>query len=146
MLKGAKSLLLVAALAFVETAHAQDDPAAIQTKSGEVGVAQPGMGRIVFFRPKALMWAVMGCAVDEGDQHIARLGIGKYHVADVEPGKHAYSVGGKKGRLTLQVEAGKTYFIMCSITKGIIGKARLSRSDDDAFADDANGLTLSKQV
>ena len=134
-------LLLAATSGIVSAAVAQAEVDSIRTKSGMLGAAEVGKGQVIFYRPPALMWAIMGCGVREGGAEVTKLGIGKYAIVAASPGTHEYTTGGKKGRISLQVDAGKSYFIICRISKGIVGRAQLTRSDRDEFADEADGLT-----
>ncbi len=137
---------LVAAGVLAGAAPAQDAPAPIKTKSGEVAAPAAGKGQVVFFRPGSLMGAALGCTVHEGEAQVARLGSGKYYVIAAEPGKHEYSTKGEAtDRLNLEVEPGETYFVKCNIGMGVMsGRANLSPSDRDAFAKKAKGMALWK--
>lgn len=118
----------------------------IVTKAGPLPTPPAGQGQIVFFRPGSLFGAGLGCTVHEGEPEIARLGSGKYFVVAEAPGKHEFSTRGEASdRLTMEVEAGETYFVKCNIGMGVIsGRANLSPSDEAAFAAKAKGLNLWK--
>lgn len=134
-------LLLPAMLAFVSAAPVQDRFEPISTKSGEIEAPLSGVGKIVFFRPRALMWAVLGCGVLESGNQLAKLGVGKYFTLSATPGEHRYYAGSGK-KISLQVSEGQTYYIKCRISSGIIGRPTLSRSDREEFSDEASGLAL----
>jgi hypothetical protein len=123
---------------------AQDVPAHLETKSGEIGAPQPGKAQVVFFRPGSLMGAALGCTVHEGAAEIARLGSGKYYVVAAEPGKHEYFTEGEAtDRLALEVESDETYYVKCKIGMGVMsGRANLSPADQGAFAQKAKGLQM----
>lgn len=116
----------------------------ITTKSGVLPTPAEGQGQVVFFRPGSMMGAALGCTVHEGEPQIARLGSGKYFVIPAAPGKHDFSTRGEAtDRLTVEVEAGETYFVRCNIGMGMMsGRANLSPSDEAAFAKKAKGLAL----
>lgn len=135
-------LSFVMMLAVAGATPVQDENEAIKTKSGEVGMPATGFGQVVFFRPRALMWAVMGCGAFEDDTQLTKLGIGKYHIVPVQPGKHLYHAGKDKKLLHIQVVAGQTYFIKCRIASGLIGRGQVVRSDRDEFIDEAAGLSV----
>ena len=74
-------------------------------------------------------------------------GLGSYFVSSIAPGTHVYTVHSEaKDVLTIEVEAGETYYVQGSITMGILaGRPNLSPSDEAAFngmadADPANPL------
>ena len=135
-------LSFVIMLAVAGATPVKDENEAITTKSGEVGMPAPGFGQIVFFRPRALMWAFMGCGASEDDTPLTDLGIGKYHIAPVQPGKHRFHASKGKKSIMIQVVAGQTYFIKCRISSGLIGRGQVFRSDRDEFMDEASGLSL----
>jgi len=131
-------------LTMMSTAHAAAETTPIQTKSGTIGAAPPGMGQVVFFRTSA-MGALLGCTVREGNEEIARLGVGKYYVVPTAPGMHVYNTKSLESRdqLRLEVEEGETYFVKCSISMGFMsGKAKLAPADLSQFAKSAAGLNL----
>ncbi len=143
----AVALMLTAAPVAI---HAQDTSttAELTTKSGKLGAPQPGKAMVVFYRPGSLMGVAMGCTVREGQGEakveIARLGSGKYWVHAADPGKHDYRTEGERSDLvSLNVEAGQTYFVKCVIGVGIAaGSARIETVDASDFAKKAKGLKL----
>ena len=134
---------LAAALLMTATA-ASADLASITTKSGPIAAPKAGTGQVVFYRPGSMMGAALGCTVHEGAPQIARLGNGKFFVVAAAPGKHEYSTQGEAtDRLTLEVEEGETYFVLCNIGMGVVaGRANLSPADEATFAKKAKGLKL----
>lgn len=138
-------LLLAAGTA---PALAEEAPAPIKTKSGEVGAAPADQGQIVFFRPGSIMGGALGCTVREiqngSEAQVARLGSGKYFAVTAASGKHQYFTKGEAtDRLNLEVEAGETYFVKCNIAMGVVaGRANLSPSDRATFAKKAGSLKL----
>lgn len=143
-------LAAVAALGIAAPLGAQSGETPIATKSGVVGPAPAEQGQIVFFRTGSMFGAALGCTVHEGegaaDVELARLGSGKYYVITATPGKHQYYTKGEaKDRLTMEIEAGETYFVRCNIGMGVMsGRANLSPSDRATFASKAGGLALWK--
>ncbi len=75
-----------------------------------------------------------------------KLRSGKYFVANVEPGKHEYNVHGEtKDVLTMEVEAGETYYVLGSLGMGIVaGRPNLSPSDEATFVSMSGKLKLAK--
>lgn len=143
-------LAAVAALGMAAPLVAQSGETPIATKSGTVGPAPAEQGQIVFYRTGSMFGAALGCTVHEGegaaDVELARLGSGKYHVVTATPGKHQYYTKGEAtDRLTMEIEAGETYFVRCNIGMGVMsGRANLSPSDRATFASKAKGLALWK--
>jgi hypothetical protein len=121
-----------------------DQPAAITTRSGTVGVPPAGKAEIIFWRPGTVIGAGLGCTVHEGAAEVARLGAGKYWVEIVDPGKHVYFTQGEvKDTLPMEAEEGETYFVRCAIGMGIVaGRPQISPSDRAEFAKRAKGMTL----
>lgn len=152
----ARKLCLIVSLALAGTAaHAQDatapaaasEPAAAAASaSGLVGAPPEGKGQVVFFRPSKFAGAAVGFVVREGTDDLGKLRSGNYFVAAVEPGTHQYVVHSEaKDVLTLEVEAGETYYVQGSIAMGfMVGRPNLSPSDQAAFDAAAPKLKLSK--
>lgn len=138
-----------AAEAEVSTAAAVETPTeaaapteaapASATASGLVGTPPEGKGQIVFFRPSKFVGGAIGFKVREGTTELGKLRSGKYFIAAVEPGTHEYTVHSeKKDVLTLEVEAGETYYVQGTITMGVLaGRPNLSPSDATTF----NGMS-----
>ena len=85
--------------------------------------------------------------VREGETELGKLGSGTYFVASVAPGTHQYTVHSEaKDVLTLEVEAGETYYVQGSITMGFMaGRPNLSPSDEAAFNAMADDLKPAKK-
>lgn len=151
-----RKLCLILSLALASTAaHAQDataqtaaanEPAAAAATSALVGAPPEGKGQIVFFRPSKFAGAAVGFVVREGETDLGKLRSGNYFIAAVEPGTHQYTVHSEaKDVLTLEVEAGETYYVQGSIAMGfMVGRPNLSPSDQAAFDAAAPKLKLSK--
>ena len=116
-------------------------PAATTSK---VGAPEAGKALIVFFRPSKFTGAAIGFKVREGETELGKLRNGKYFVANVEPGTHEYTVHSEaKDILTLEVEAGETYYVQGTITMGFMaGRPNLSPSDEATFDGMAGKLKL----
>jgi hypothetical protein len=117
-----------AAESAVETAAA---PVAV----GMIGPPPAGKGQIVFFREKKFAGSAVRYKVREGDNELGKLSSGVYFVHTAEPGAHEYTVHSEaKDVLNLEVEEGETYYVIGSITMGILaGRPNLSPSDADTF-------------
>ena len=137
------SLLAVPAFAFAQDAAAPATTTAETTASTEVvavgnklvASAPADKAQIVFFRESKFVGGAIGFKVREGDAELGKLRSGKYFVATVEPGKHEYNVHGEtKDVLSIEVEAGETYYVLGSLGMGIVaGRPNLSPSDEATF-------------
>ncbi len=116
------------------------------TTAGVIGAPQAGKAQIVFFRPSKFAGAAIGFKVREGDVELGKLRSGRYFVANVEPGTHEYTVHSEaKDVLTMEVEAGETYYVQGTISMGFMaGRPNLSPSDQATFDGMANKLKLAE--
>lgn len=121
-------------------------PVAAAASNGLIGAAPEGHGQIVFFRPSKMAGGAIGFKVREGDVELGKLRSGKYFVANVEPGVHEYVVHSEaKDILTMEVEAGETYYVQGTLTMGILaGRPNLSPSDEATFNGMSKKLKLAK--
>lgn len=119
---------------------------AATSATGKVGAPEAGKAQIVFFRPSKFTGAAIGFKVREGDTELGKLRSGKYFVAQVEPGTHQYTVHSEaKDVLTMEVEAGETYYVQGTITMGFMaGRPNLSPSDQATFDGMADKLKLAE--
>jgi hypothetical protein len=153
-----RSLLCLALLLPMAAGHAQSQEAAAPaaTEAPEaapaagdslIGAPSEGMGQIVFFREKKFAGAAVKYKVREGETELGKLSSGTYFVASVAPGTHQYTVHSEaKDVLTLEVEAGETYYVLGSITMGFMaGRPNLSPSDEVAFNGMAKELKPAKK-
>lgn len=145
------SLLLVPGFAIANegdaataTTAATTAPAA--TANTLIQAAPADKAQIVFFRESKFVGAAIGFKVREGENELGKLRSGKYFVANVEPGKHEYNVHGEtKDVLTMEVEAGETYYVLGSLGMGIVaGRPNLSPSDEATFVSMSGKLKLAK--
>ena len=142
-----RPLFIATALCITPVAHAQDAaaqaqpaapaeaPAAAAASSALIPAPQAGKGQVVFFREKKFVGAAMSYKVREGEAELGKLSNGSYLVLEVEPGTHQYHMQGEtKDVLTLEVEAGETYYVQGGISMGVLaGRPNLSPSDQAAF-------------
>lgn len=136
----------VQAAATAEVAATTEAAPAVATATGLIGAAPEGKGQIVFFRPSKMMGAAIGFKVREGEVELGKLRNGKYFVANVEPGTHEYTVHSEtKDVLTMEVEAGETYYVQGTLGMGIVaGRPNLSPSDETTFNGMSKKLKLAK--
>lgn len=92
-------------------------------------------GTIYFFRPSKFVGAAIGFIVREGTTELGKLRNGKYFILHAKPGTHEYVVHSEtKDVLTLEVEAGQTYYVEGTLGAGILaGRPNLSPSDQNTF-------------
>lgn len=130
----------------VAVADALEAPMTATATNGLIGAAPDGLGQIVFFRPKKMAGGAIGFKVREGDVELGKLRSGKYFVANVEPGVHEYVVHSEaKDILTMEVEAGETYYVQGTLTMGVLaGRPNLSPSDESTFNGMSKKLKLAK--
>jgi hypothetical protein len=97
-----------------------------QSVGGMIALPPVGKGQVVFFRigqHTDEMWS--SCAVREGEGAAAvklvTLGKHRYFVHQTTPGIHQYSTKtGATDRLSLEIEAGETYFVECRLGSGVV--------------------------
>lgn len=111
---------------------------------GTVGPAPADKAQIVFFRPSKMLGGAIGFKVREGEQELGKLRSGNYFIYLAEPGTHEYTVHSEaKDVLTMEVEAGETYFVQGTISMGVLaGRPNLSPSDEATFTAIASKLKL----
>jgi hypothetical protein len=116
--------------------------AAPAAANGVISAPPAGKGQIVFFREKKFTGAAIRFKVREGDTELGKLSNGVYFVVPVDPGTHTYTVHSEaKDVLTLEVEAGETYYVKGSVSMGFLaGHPNLSPSDEASFDTLANKL------
>jgi len=113
--------------------------AAAEAPAGAIAIPPPpsGQGQVVFFRRKSVLGTAQWFKVREGGQALGKLTNGAYFVQVTTPGTHTYTSVYEpefKDHLTLQIDAGETYFVEGAITKAlIVGQADLSPSSRAAF-------------
>jgi hypothetical protein len=119
---------------------------AVAVTNGLISAPPAGKGQVVFYRPSKMMGAAIGFKVREGETELGKLRNGKYFVAAVEPGVHEYKVHGEtKDAMTLEIEAGETYYVQGTLGMGIVaGRPNLSPSDEATFMGMSKKLKLAK--
>ena len=96
-----------------------------------IGKPEAGKGMVVFFRPSRFAGAAISFKVRENETELGKLKSGSYIIAQVEPGKHTYTVHSEAKDVTnIEVEDGETYFLSGTITMGfMVGRPNLTPSD-----------------
>ena len=97
----------------------------------------PGMGQVVFFRPKTTMGTAQWYNVREDGTALGKLTNGNFFIVPMTPGEHHFTATTEpefKDKLTLKIDPGETYFVEGGLTKGVvIGVANLTPSDKARF-------------
>lgn len=110
-------------------------PAPAAAAPTDTASAESGSGTVIFFRPSKFVGAAVGFKVRENGTELGKLRNGKYFVLKVAPGVHQYEVHSEtKDVLTLEVEAGQTYYVQGVLGVGIVaGRPNLTPSDAATF-------------
>ncbi len=126
---------------------AAEQPAAAQANvaAGQIPPPPAGKGQVVFFRPSKFVGAAVSYKVREGETELGKLGNGRYFVHVAEPGPHAYDVHSEvRDVLNMEIDPGETYYVIGSLSVGVVvGRPNISPSDKAAF-DQAGKLKLSQ--
>jgi hypothetical protein len=118
------------------------------TSQGDISISSPppGQGEVVFFRAKSLMGTGQWFKVRENGAELGKLTNGAYFVQVAAPGVHTYTATTEpeaKDHLKLEIDPGETYYVVGTLTKGIvIGTADLTPSDRAAFDKASKDLKL----
>jgi hypothetical protein len=94
-----------------------------------------GQGTIVFFRESKFAGAAVSFKVRESGKELGKLSSGTYFTLQVPAGKHQFEVHSEaKDILTLEVEPGETYYVIGTISMGVlVGHPNLSPSSATTF-------------
>lgn len=100
-----------------------------------VGKPEAGKALIVFFRANRFAGSAVSFKVREGEVELGKLKSGTYILAQVEPGKHTYTVHSEAKDVTnIEAEEGETYFIAGTVSMGLmVGRPNLTPSDAAKF-------------
>jgi hypothetical protein len=98
-------------------------------------VAKPDEGLVYFYREKKMMGMVVSYNVREGEKIIGAIANGTYFFVYAEPGKHTYTASTEEeSARTLDVEAGKIYYIEAGVEMGIFAGHPALKIASDAEA------------
>ena len=76
---------------------------------------------MVFYRKPMVSLVPFNWIAREGKTEVCKMVAGTYCVAIVDPGTHTYEVHSEaKDDLTLEVDAGETYYVVGGISMGVI--------------------------
>lgn len=94
--------------------------------------AQEATGTIIFYRPGTVMGAAVACPIRYQDKEILELARGKYAEWHVPAGQ--YHFANKVDGVDVTVEAGKTYYVRCTVKVGLLaGRSNLEVVDGSGF-------------
>lgn len=134
-------LLVVATIAALQpsTLPSAPDQAEVRQQSPAVPTRSDmsaASGKIVFYRPAAIMGAGIACPIRYKGQELVELGRGKYAEWSVPAGR--YIVNNKTASVEVTVDNGETRYVRCMIKPGFMtGRADLQIVDEESFADGA---------
>lgn len=93
-------------------------------------------GKIVMYRPGAMMGFGVACPIRHEGKEIVELGRNKFAEWTVKPGR--YILMNKTASVEVSVAAGETRYVRCSIKTGFMsGRADLQVSDEATFKEKA---------
>lgn len=124
-----KKSILLALVSLVMTGCASLGP---QFNPSTLPEIKPGTGRVFIYRPKKFVGAAMSFKVKANDVAITKMKNGGYFVYDAAVGE--LEISGKtevKRSVTLDVEAGKSYYVQGGIGFGLaVGRPKLNIVDE----------------
>jgi len=145
MLSYLRRMIIATAMCLPLAAYAQD-PSPLSQEAAPASVTDPApaatlpadtanMGTVIFFRDKKFSGSMMRFKVREGGKELGKLSSGAYFSTQVPAGKHEFEVHSEaKDVLTIEVEPGETYYVLGSISMGMLaGRPNLSPSDAATF-------------
>jgi hypothetical protein len=94
----------------------------------EIPQAKEGKGLVVFYRDNSFKGGAIRFNLNQGQEPIGALNSGTYLYRDVEPGQHTFwSQAISKDSITVDVVAGKTYYIKGVVQMGLLaGRPKLA--------------------
>ena len=107
--------------------------------SAAIGVAQAApegttatRGKIVMFRPSAIVGFGVACPIRYKGRELVELGRGKFAQWDVPVGR--YILNNKTSSIEVSVDPGETRYVRCQMKSGIMtGRADLQIVDQETF-------------
>ena len=100
-------------------------------KSKPMPTPEPGKGLVYFFRPSSFIGGGVQMKISDADKTIGALQSGTYFFYQTEPGTHQFGASTEaENTITMNVEAGKTYYVEGSIGMGLlVGHGHLKEVD-----------------
>lgn len=107
---------------------------ALSVPAGAQEASPAAPGKIIIYRPGAIMGAGVGCPVRYKGQEIVELGRGKFAEWPVPAG--SYILTNKTASVEVNVAPGQTKYVRCQIKTGFMtGRADLQIVDKESFAE-----------
>lgn len=133
-----KKLIVAAAFAVgvISPAFAQDatQPASVSAEAPAATTTAPAIGKIIMYRPSAIMGMGLACPIRYKGQEIVELGRGKFAEWTVPAG--SYILANKTASVEVNVLPGTTKYVRCQIKPGFMtGRADLQIVDQESFAE-----------
>lgn len=132
-----KRILTAVAVVSCATANAQEAetilPATpVTAREAVTAAAEQQAGKIVVYRPGALVGLALGCPIRYKEREVVELGRNKYAELNVKPGR--YVLTNKTSSVQVEVASGETQYVRCSIKMGMLtGRADLQYADKESF-------------
>jgi hypothetical protein len=109
-----------------------------ETPAPDTALAAPvsgDQGTVVFFRPSKMGGSLVSFKVREGDKELGKLSNGTYFSVALPAGAHAFVVHSEaKDVLNLEIEPGETYYVVGSVSMGLmVGRPNIAPSDVATF-------------
>jgi hypothetical protein len=116
--------------------------------SAAAAPANAGTGTVIFFRPKRFAGSAIGFIVREGTTELGKLRNGNYFSIQAPAGVHHYVVHSEaKDELTVEVEAGETYYVVGAVGVGFLaGRPNIAPSDAATYEAAKDKLSPSKPL
>jgi len=112
--------VVLSAAGLAGAAHAQFAPAPTGAQA-VLGQPPAGKGQVIFYRKPLFSLIPFNWIVREDKTEICEMVAGTYCIATAEPGTHTYEVHSEvKNDLTLEIDAGETYYVIGGIAMGVI--------------------------
>lgn len=127
------ALALIALVPF--TVFAQDPAPAAAPAAPAPSADAANTGTVIFFREKKFAGSMIRFKVREAGKELGKLSSGTYFTVQLPAGKHEFEVHSEaKDLLTIEVEPGDTYYVVGTVTMGVMaGHPNLSPSDQAAY-------------
>jgi hypothetical protein len=137
MIVGVLSCLLAACAAQPPKTQSLPSATHAPTVATAVPAITPDAGKalVIFYRPSRFVGGAVGFIVREGTTELGKLRSGNYFTVQVAPGQHTYVVHSEaKDELTIDADAGETYYIEGEIGVGVfVGHPHIKPSDQSSF-------------
>lgn len=130
-----KSLILAAVFVASQSApiFAQEANLPVMPEPVPAESVAPAMGKIIMFRPSAIMGMGLACPIRYKGQEIVELGRGKFAEWEVPAG--SYILANKTASVEVNIMPGQTKHVRCQIKPGFMtGRADLQIVDQETYA------------